>query len=129
MYNYYQNPNAMQMYGQQPPGYSPYLQAQAPASPARPIDIIRVNGRNGAEAFQMTPNSRALLLDETDPIIWLCQTDGAGFKTITGYHISPIVEVEKKDEIALLKERIEVLEAKINESNSRSDEPKTKSSK
>jgi hypothetical protein len=32
-------------------------------------EIIRVNGRNGANAYQMAPNSSILLLDETAPVI------------------------------------------------------------
>ena len=31
------------------------------------MDITSVNGQNGAQAFQMPPNSRALLLDESAP--------------------------------------------------------------
>lgn len=41
-------------------------------------EIIKVKGQNGAEAFQMAPNSQVLLLDENDPLIWFVQTDGAG---------------------------------------------------
>ncbi len=32
-------------------------------------EVVRVNGRNGANAYQMAPNSSILLLDETAPII------------------------------------------------------------
>ena len=55
--------------------------------------IVKVNGRNGAEMFQMAPNSSALLLDESAPMIWLAQTDGAGYKTLTAYDIKPHEEV------------------------------------
>lgn len=43
-------------------------------------EVIKVNGRGGANAFQMGPNSSILLLDETDNIVWLAQTDGAGYQ-------------------------------------------------
>lgn len=49
--------------------------------------VTRVNGRNGAEAFRMGANSSVLLLDETEPIVWLKQTDGAGYPTLTAYDI------------------------------------------
>ena len=52
-------------------------------------EIIKVNGENGARAFQMAPNSSALLLDESAPLVWLVQTDGAGYKTSTPYTITP----------------------------------------
>ena len=55
-------------------------------------EVVRVNGKNGAEAFQMLPNSSILLLDETAPIVWLKTTDGAGYPTITPYDISPHVD-------------------------------------
>jgi hypothetical protein len=32
-------------------------------------EVVRVNGRNGAEAYQMAPNSSALLLDESAPVV------------------------------------------------------------
>mgnify|MGYP003311272107 CR=1 FL=1 len=37
----------------------------------------------------MAPNSEALLLDTTDAIVWLAQTDGAGYKTVTPYSVIP----------------------------------------
>lgn len=52
-------------------------------------EIIKVNGQNGARAFQMAPNSSAILLDESAPIVWLVQTDGAGYKTEVPYSITP----------------------------------------
>jgi len=79
-------------------------------------EIIRVNGRQGAEAYQMMPNSSVLLLDETAPIVWLAQTDGAGYKTLTAYDVKPHVP-EKPVDVKTLEERIAKLEAIINESN------------
>ena len=54
------------------------------------LEVIRVNGKNGAEAFQMPPNSSIILLDESAPLIWLKMTDGAGYPTITPYRIEPL---------------------------------------
>lgn len=79
-------------------------------------EIIRVNGENGARAFQMQPNSSALLLDESAPIIWLAQTDGAGYKTVQAYEIKPY-QVKPDINISDLETRIERIEAIINESN------------
>lgn len=80
-------------------------------------DIIRVNGRAGAETFQMMPNSSVLLLDETAPIVWLAQTDGAGYKTLSPYSITPY-EPEKPVDVNELVARIERLERTVsNESD------------
>ena len=79
-------------------------------------DVIRVNGKNGAEAYVMTPNSSVLLLDETAPIIWLKTTDGAGYPSLTPYTITPYKE-EPKPDFKTLEDRISKLEEKINESH------------
>lgn len=80
--------------------------------------IIRVNGENGARAFQMMPNSSALLLDETDSRIFLAQTDGAGYKTISAYRIEPYKAPEQID-INELANRIKKLEERYEQSNTR----------
>lgn len=79
-------------------------------------EIIRVNGENGARAFQMAPNSTALLLDDTAPIVWFVQTDGAGYKTETPFSISPYQPTPPVD-VNALEARIQRLEAMLNEPN------------
>lgn len=37
----------------------------------------------------MAPDSSALLLDTSAPLVWLIQTDGAGYKTVSPYTIAP----------------------------------------
>ena len=64
-------------------------------------EVIKVNGKPGVDAFQMGPNSSVLLLDETQNIVWLVQTDGAGYKTPTPFVISPYVEKPQVDVNAL----------------------------
>ena len=86
-------------------------------------EVIHVNGENGARAYQMMPNSSALLLDDTAPIVWLCQTDGAGYKTVTPYEIKPY-EPTPPININALEHRIAKLEEVINhgESNNKNVE-------
>ena len=55
----------------------------------QPTSVTKVNGENGARAFQIGANSSALLLDETGLLVWLITTDGAGYKTVTPYDITP----------------------------------------
>lgn len=71
---------------------TPNLPYQVPFQPnySTKSEIIKVNGENGARTFVMTPNSSALLLDEKEPIVWLVQTDGAGYKTVNAYKIEPV---------------------------------------
>lgn len=75
-------------------------------------DIIRVKGQNGAEAFQMAPNSKVLLLDENDPLVWFIQTDGAGYKTVTPYTITPFQPAPPVD-LNSLEQRLAALEEKM----------------
>ncbi len=86
--------------------------------------IVRVNGENGARTYQMLPNSSALLLDETAPLVWLAQTDGAGYKTVTPYKIEPYTPDPVPDFKDILS-RIERLEGRLNESNITTDSATT----
>ena len=88
-------------------------------------EIIRVNGRNGGEMYQMAPNSEALLLDTSAAIIWLAQTDGAGYKTLTPYTITPY-QPEPEIDVKSLNDRLTRLEKMIND---KSNNPAAKKSK
>lgn len=79
----------------------------------QPQEVIKVNGKNGVDAYQMAPNSSALLLDTTASIVWLVQTDGAGYKTSVAYDIVPHVP-EEEVQFKSLEERISKLEETIN---------------
>lgn len=92
--------------------YAPYFTQYN----ANKMEITRVNGRNGAEAFNMPPNSSVLLLDETSPIVWLKQTDGAGYPTLVAYEITPAQTAEQKEatKFAAIEQRLSSLEEIIN---------------
>lgn len=76
--------------------------------------VVEVTGRGGAEAYQLSPNSSILLLDNTAPIVWLVKTDGAGFKTLVAYDIKPHEETKPIDHFKELEERIAKLEETVN---------------
>ena len=78
----------------------------------QPTRIVRVSGKPGAEAYQMAPNSEALLLDETQPVVWLKTTDGAGYPKLTAYDI--IVHEEEVIDYKSINERLKRLEDYIN---------------
>jgi hypothetical protein len=77
------------------------------------MEIVRVNGENGARAFQLPPNSNVLLLDESAPLVWLVQTDGAGYKTVAPYTITPYQTAPVPD-LGWLEQRITRLEGMLN---------------
>ena len=95
-----------------------YMQAQPQQMPTwgqnqQRMEIVRVNGENGARAFQLPPNSNVLLLDESAPLVWLVQTDGAGYKTVAPYTIAPY-QAQPAPDYSELEERIRRLEDLIN---------------
>lgn len=113
------------MYGfnnQYQQGYgAPYMGQYGQAS-QQACQITRVNGRNGADAFRMAPNSSILLLDENDPVVWLKVSDGAGYCTVTPYSIAPYKDPAKVD-VTSLEERVKRLEEMLNAKSDDSDAP------
>ncbi len=90
-------------------------------------EVIQVNGENGVNAFQMGPNSSVLLLDTSAPIVWLVQTDGAGYKSKVPYDITPHQAVPPVD-VNQLQQRVAQLEDLINAKYQSDDKP-TKSAR
>lgn len=88
------------------PGQNPYQQ-----QPKQ--EVVKVNGENGARAFPMGASSSALLLDESGAIVWLVVTDGAGYKTVAPYDITPH-QVAAAPDVSGLEERIQRLEEFVN---------------
>lgn len=81
-------------------------------------EVVRVTGKAGAEMYQLPPNSSILMMDETQPVVWLKVTDGAGYATLSPYKVEPFVEQTPPD-MAMLLSRIEKLEGMLNESNAK----------
>lgn len=106
--NGYQNPY-LNPYGFLQPYQQPVQQAQQPAS-----QVVRVNGENGAKAYAMGANSSALLLDESGLMVWLCTTDGGGYKTVSAYDIVPHQEAPKPD-YSNLESRLQTVEKRLEE--------------
>ena len=113
------------MYGfnnQYQQGYgAPYMGQYGQAS-QQACQITRVNGKNGADAFRMAPNSSILLLDENDPVVWLKVSDGAGYCTVTPYSIAPYQDPAKVN-VTSLEERVKRLEEMLNAKSDDSDAP------
>jgi hypothetical protein len=122
---YHISKGGLAMYGfnnQYQQGYgAPYMGQYGQAS-QQACQITRVNGRNGADAFRMAPNSSILLLDENDPVVWLKVSDGAGYCTVTPYSIAPYQDPAKLD-VTSLEERVKRLEEMLYAKSDDSDAP------
>lgn len=123
-YTYYNKKNGgATMYGDAlyNPMINPYMQQnlqQNPYQQQQPRqEVVKVNGENGARAFPIGANSSAILLDESGKLIWLVTTDGAGYKTVSPYDITPH-QVAPAPDYSTLEQRIERLEGLINERTS-----------
>ena len=83
------------------------------------FEVIKVNGKAGAENFRMAPNSSALLLDNTAPIVWYVQTDGAGYLTAAPFDITPHQTPKPVDmnDLSARVTKLEELIANVQQSN------------
>lgn len=87
---------------------------QMPINSLPHYTIIEVNGEAGVDMFQMGPNSSVLLADQTGPIIWKVQTDGAGAKTKQPFQVVPMQKSQPID-INNIEARLSKLEELYNE--------------
>ena len=99
---YYQN----QYYPSMQP--QPIYQQQVPS-----FQITKVNGENGAKAFQMPPNSSIILLDESNPKVYIKETDGASYPKLSVYKLVPDIDEKKEDEEKVSEDQIKKLEERI----------------
>lgn len=99
------------------PMVNPYLGMQRPYQQQPKQEVVKVNGENGARAFPLGANSSALLLDESGVIVWLVTTDGAGYKTVAPFDISPH-EAAPAPNYNDLEQRISALERMMNNGTS-----------
>lgn len=75
--NNFQNPYAALM------GYNPQPQQNIFTPQVEPAqNLIRVNGVDGAKAYQMPANSTVALFDANEDVMYIKTTDGAGFPSI-----------------------------------------------
>ena len=93
----------------QNPYFNPYVQQPM----IQPVQVTRVNGENGARTYAMGAHSSALLLDESGLMVWLVTSDGAGYKTVTPYDITPH-KIAPAPDFGTLESRIQRLEEIVN---------------
>lgn len=101
----------MSYYGFPQQGGYQYQGMQPNALP--PQQVIQANGKASIDALRMAPNSSALIMDKTAPIVWLCTSDGLGNVTSLPYDIVPHKEPAPID-VNGLEERIKRLEERLN---------------
>lgn len=95
------------------PMLNPYMNAARHYQQQQRQEVVKVNGENGARAYPLGANSSALLLDESGVIVWLVTTDGAGYKSVAPFDISPHEQAAAPD-FADLEQRIAALERMMN---------------
>lgn len=61
-------------------------------------NLIRVNGLEGAKAYQMSANSTVALFDANNDLMYVKSTDGAGFPSIRTFTFSELQEEPKAEQ-------------------------------
>jgi len=113
------NPSIYMPYGQQSfpqPVAQPNWMYQPTQTTVQPFDnIIGVSGRKGADAFAMGPNSRAILFDDSEDVMYRVTTDGAGVKTIAEFDFTPREAVHERAAEYATRDELAAFEAKLDE--------------
>ena len=100
---------------------APYYQQPAPQTmqgantlPAQ--QVLQASGKASIDAIRMAPNSSALVMDTTAPLVWLCTSDSLGNVTSVSYDITPHKDAPPVD-VAGLEARIAEIEKRMEELN------------
>lgn len=84
-------PSAVPYYA--PRSFTPAQFQAAPMVRPAPMELIKVNGRAGADAFRLeTPNSMVALFDANEDVFFIKRTDGAGYPTVETYRFTKAEE-------------------------------------
>ena len=75
--------------------YNPQMNNQQIYPQIQTQNLIRVNGIEGAKAYQMSANSTVALFDSNEDIMYIKTTDGAGFPSIRTFNFVEITQNEK----------------------------------
>ena len=79
--------------------YGNFQMPWQPFQPPRPAlpqqQIVQVSGPDSLQQIQMAPNSSLLVLHQTEALIYLGATDGAGKATWTAYDYAPHKDKEQ----------------------------------
>lgn len=78
--------------------YNPQMNNQQIFPQEQPQNLIRVNGIDGAKAYQMNANSTVALFDENEDVLYIKNTDGAGFPSIRMFKFEEVNEITKSEE-------------------------------
>ena len=91
----FQNPYASLMGQNQ--FYNPQMMNPTPIQPQEQTqNLIRVNGVDGAKAYQMPANSTVALFDSNEDVMYVKSTDGGGLPSIRTFVFTEKLNVEGK---------------------------------
>lgn len=85
--------------------YTPNPMMQPPGQPQTINNILQVMGPESANSFKVGPNSHAVLVDSSRPVIYLKHSDDSGFSETKAFQIT---------EIPLFPERVQTTFQEVN---------------
>ena len=84
------------------PNYQNYTQNYQNCTQNLERGIVRVNGIQGAQAYQMGANSSVALFDANEDFFYIKTTDGAGFASIRKFKFVPCDDAQLRDKVSSL---------------------------
>ena len=72
------------------PNFNPYFQQPQMQMQSQGLRLERIADLESAKKFQLNPNSTVYLLDESEPLIYIKQSDNLGKCSIRGFQITEI---------------------------------------
>lgn len=85
--------------------------------------FIKVNGIDGAKAYQMPPNSSVPLFDVNEDVFYMKTTDGAGFPTIRRFVFQEQQEAPQQHVDYVTRQELEELKGMINNAQQSVQQP------
>lgn len=109
------NPSLYNPYGQPQP-YSWSQPSQPMWTPQPTNGLVRVKGRQGAEAYPMGPNSVSpVLLDEDQDVFYIKRTDASGIGTVDDFDFAPRAAVQEQAPAYATAEQLDALAQRVEE--------------
>lgn len=103
----------------QPRFYTPQPMPPQQAEPMNMLQgqsLIKVNGRAGADAFQLAaPNSMVALFDANEDVFYLKSTDGAAYPTVTAYRFTAMTEAPAAEDDVVRRSEFESFKSELQE--------------
>lgn len=96
----------------QNPYLNPWGMSTTPVPMGPQRQVLRANGRESAKEIRLGPGESALVLDATEPILYLCTADSMGAVSVTEYTLTE--RKSEPDRLTRLEQMVGEIVEKLN---------------